>query len=212
MVLFCCCADADAQKHVKEVYATHVRRLMFILDQEQQARLRVEDKLDDMKVRIICITQYDSLIHSSSALAASQIQMARQNSVKTESATKKGFFNMFSSGGSSSSSNNHSTGGTTLSSISNLVADTISPIRRRDSISGGGPPTSEENAKRYGYNDREAALAETLEIANDRIMELVTEMESTQEAQAIVLETKESVLRSLARQNTHLAMEVICCV
>ncbi len=42
--------DADAQKHVKEVYATHVRRLMYILDQEQQARLRVEDKLDDMKV------------------------------------------------------------------------------------------------------------------------------------------------------------------
>jgi len=136
--------------------------------------------------------------------------MARQNSVKTESATKsKGFFNMFSSGGSSSNNNNHSSGGTTLSSISNLVADTISPIRRRDSISGGGPPTSEENAKRYGYNDREAALAETLEIANDRIMELVTEMESTQEAQAIVLETKESVLRSLARQNTHLAMEVM---
>jgi hypothetical protein len=36
----------------------------------------------------------------------------------------------------------------------------------------------------------------------------VKEMESTQEANNIVLETKESVLRSLARQNTHLAMEV----
>lgn len=137
--------------------------------------------------------------------------MARQNSAKSESASKsKGFFNMFSGGGSST--NNHSSGNTsTLSSISNMVADTISPIRnRRDSISGGPPPSSEENAKRYGYNDREAALAETLEIANDRIMDLVTEMESTQEAQAIVLETKESVLRSLARQNTHLAMEVSC--
>jgi hypothetical protein len=68
--------------------------------------------------------------------------------------------------------------------------------------------TAEENARRYNYSDRESALAETLEIAQERIMELVAEMESTQEAQLIVLETKESVLRSLARQNTHLAMEV----
>ena len=68
--------------------------------------------------------------------------------------------------------------------------------------------SAEDNARHFNYNDREAALAETLEIAQVRIMELVSEMESNQEAQTIVLETKESVLRSLARQNTHLAMEV----
>ena len=69
-------------------------------------------------------------------------------------------------------------------------------------------PTAEENARRFNYSDRESALAETLEIAQERIMELVGEMESNKEAHTIVLETKESVLRSLARQNTHLAMEV----
>ena len=53
--------DADAQKHVKEVYATHVRRLMYILDQEQQARLRVEDKLDDMKVPLVLASSIELL-------------------------------------------------------------------------------------------------------------------------------------------------------
>ena len=121
-------------------------------------------------------------------------------------------------GGSSSSSDP----AFTLASLSNLVVDSLNPnsSRRRDSITNNnynnssnsnGPPTAEENARRFNYNDREAALAETLEIAQDRIMELVAEMESTQEAQTIVLETKESVLRSLARQNTHLAMEVSGC-
>ena len=92
-----------------------------------------------------------------------------------------------------------------LTSLSNMVTDTLSPGTRRNSVGGG---KAEENAKRYNYTDRESALAETLEIAQDRIMELVAEIESNNEAQNIVLETKESVLRSLARQNTHLAMEV----
>lgn len=139
------------------------------------------------------------------------MQMVRQNNAKNETTTKsKGFLqNLFSGGGGGTSSHNNSS--TTLTSLSNMMADTISPVRnRRDSFNGnkGNQPCADENAKRFGYNDREAALAETLEIAQERIMELVTEMESTQEAQTIVLETKESVLRSLARQNTHLAMEV----
>ena len=139
--------------------------------------------------------------------------MVRQSNTNKNEGKSKGFLqNLFSGGGGGGSGTSASNGGntSTLSSISNMVADTISPIRNRQSSVGAGsfPPTAEENARRFGYNDREAALAETLEIAQDRIMELVTEMESTQEAQMIVLETKESVLRSLARQNTHLAMEV----
>lgn len=41
----------------REAYENHVRRLMFILDQEQQARLRVEDKLEDARVRISALHQ-----------------------------------------------------------------------------------------------------------------------------------------------------------
>lgn len=139
--------------------------------------------------------------------------MVRQNSVKQQERPKSKSFlsNLFSGGNSSSASSGGQTGAndqaSTLSTISHMLTDTISPVRNRQA-SVGAPMSAEENAKRYGYNDREAALAETLEIAQDRIMDLVAEMESTQEAQAIVLETKESVLRSLARQNTHLAMEV----
>lgn len=36
----------------------------------------------------------------------------------------------------------------------------------------------------------------------------MAELEATKEAQMIVLETKEAVMRSLARQNSHLTMEV----
>ncbi len=141
------------------------------------------------------------------------MQMVRQNSVKQQENPKSKSFlqNLFSGGSSSSASSRNAAPSdqpSTLSSISHILTDTISPVRNRQS-SVSAPMSAEENAKRYGYNDREAALAETLEIAQDRIMDLVAEMESTQEAQAIVLETKESVLRSLARQNTHLAMEVM---
>lgn len=165
-----------------------------------------------------------------------QQQILRQ-SAKLQAATapanaKKGGFlqTWFGGGGHNNSGSSHGstqnnnisagqTATSALTSFSNLVADTISPgtNRRRESISGSSSalPTgsasamAEENARRFNYSDREAALAETLEIAQERIMELVAEMESTQEAQNIVLETKESVLRSLARQNTHLAMEVL---
>jgi hypothetical protein len=129
----------------------------------------------------------------------------------------KGFLqNLFSSGGlgvlggsptPASAPGSASTSNNPLTSLSNMVTDTFSPGARRQSI-GERTAAAEENARRFGYNDRESALAETLEIAQERIMELVAEMESTQEANLIVLETKESVLRSLARQNTHLAMEV----
>jgi hypothetical protein len=142
-----------------------------------------------------------------------QQQIIRQNvqSAGSTSTGKKGFlqtFNIFSSPmtGSSGSSKNP------ITAISNLMADTLSPERRRN-ITGtaAGTPAFEEHSRQMNYNDRESALAETLEIAQERIMQLVSEMESNQEAQTIVLETKEAVLRSLARQNTHLAMEVCVC-
>lgn len=143
----------------------------------------------------------------------------------SSSSTKsKGFLqNLFALGGGGAStaaspaqqqqqgaSSSSSSSGNPLTSFSNMVSDTLSPGMRRLSMGGSSSASAaaEENARRFNYSDRESALAETLEIAQERIMELVAEMESTQEANTIVLETKESVLRSLARQNTHLAMEV----
>lgn len=89
--------------------------------------------------------------------------------------------------------------GANLSNISHMVVDTLRP----------GSGSSHTPGSHFGsYSERESALAESLEAAQQRIVDLVKEMESNHEAQMIVLETKESVLRSLARQNTHLAMEV----
>lgn len=47
-----------------------------------------------------------------------------------------------------------------------------------------------------------------LEMAQFRIAQLSSELEANKEAQNIVLDTKESVMRSLARQNTELTLEV----
>lgn len=41
-----------------------------------------------------------------------------------------------------------------------------------------------------------------------RLTHLTQELESTKEAQRIVLDTKESVMRSLLKQNSHITQEV----
>lgn len=56
--------------------------------------------------------------------------------------------------------------------------------------------------------DREQNLARTLELAQLRIAQLAADNDALNEAHGIVLETKESVLRSLSRQNTELSIEV----
>ena len=56
--------------------------------------------------------------------------------------------------------------------------------------------------------DSEQSISRTLEIAQSRVAQLVAELEATKEAQMIVLETKEAVMRSLARQNSQLSIEV----
>ncbi len=55
---------------------------------------------------------------------------------------------------------------------------------------------------------REQNISRSLEVAQGRVSQLVAELEATKEAQMIVLETKEAVMRSLARQNSQLTMEV----
>lgn len=55
---------------------------------------------------------------------------------------------------------------------------------------------------------RENNMKKSLQIAQIRLSEVQLELESTKEAHAIVLETKESVLRQLVRQNSLLASEV----
>jgi hypothetical protein len=62
--------------------------------------------------------------------------------------------------------------------------------------------------KNSGFTDREQNVTRALEQAQFRISQLTAELEANKEAQTIVLETKESVMRSLARQNSQLTLEV----
>jgi hypothetical protein len=57
------------------------------------------------------------------------------------------------------------------------------------------------------YLFRELKLAQALELAHNRYHSIASELEATKEAQMIVLETKESVMRSLAKQNSQLLVE-----
>ena len=54
---------------------------------------------------------------------------------------------------------------------------------------------------------REWNMSKALEIFQARAISLADELEATKEAQAIVLDTKESVMRSLVKQNTILTTE-----
>lgn len=54
---------------------------------------------------------------------------------------------------------------------------------------------------------REATLSRSLELSQFRVTQLQSELEANKEAQSIVLETKESVMRQLARQNSQLTIE-----
>lgn len=54
---------------------------------------------------------------------------------------------------------------------------------------------------------REELLTQSVNLSQERINELKRELESVNDAHAIVLETKESVLRQLTRQNSQLCNE-----
>lgn len=57
--------------------------------------------------------------------------------------------------------------------------------------------------------NREEQLTRSLDLAKIRVSQLMSELEAIKEANIIVLETKESVMRSLARQNSQLTVEVL---
>lgn len=50
-------------------------------------------------------------------------------------------------------------------------------------------------------------MSRSLELSQFRVSQLQSELEANKEAQSIVLETKESVMRQLARQNSQLTIE-----
>jgi hypothetical protein len=60
----------------------------------------------------------------------------------------------------------------------------------------------------FFVNRKERELAQEVEKQKARILQMNTSMESTKEAQRIVLETKESVMRSLLQQNVTMSQEV----
>ncbi|KAJ1435023.1 hypothetical protein B484DRAFT_280780 [Ochromonadaceae sp. CCMP2298] len=111
--------DKGAEDSGKGVYEKHVRRLMFILDQEQQARARVEDKLDRAMQQIVQQKEPKSKKNDTIKV------FARSWFGKKEKKENK-----------------------------DELHNSTAQLSRR-----------EENAAQFDYNDREAALAETLEIA-----------------------------------------------
>eukprot|EP01035_Chromulina_nebulosa_P018830 gene18830-24609_t len=88
-----------------------------------------------------------------------------------------------------------------------------SPFTRGNSHGGGffsnlfnnGSASMRDRSK--SVSSRETQLAKSLEASQIRVWELHTEIETTKEAHAIVLETKDSVLRQLVRQNSQLSAE-----
>lgn len=68
--------------------------------------------------------------------------------------------------------------------------------------------TSTKSFKGRGAGtETEASQARSLEVAQLKVASLSAELESTKEAQVMVLETKESVLRNLAKQTSQLTIE-----
>eukprot|EP01039_Chlorochromonas_danica_P008382 gene8382-9240_t len=66
---------------------------------------------------------------------------------------------------------------------------------------------SAKSRNSFRLSDREQSILRSLELAQSRVGQLQSELDTNREAHAIVLETKESVMRSLARQNSQLIVE-----
>jgi len=67
--------------------------------------------------------------------------------------------------------------------------------------------SSSRSTERRGLSARERSLARSLDIAQSRAFQLGAELEANKEAHSIVLDTKESVMRSLVKQNSQLSTE-----
>jgi hypothetical protein len=59
---------------------------------------------------------------------------------------------------------------------------------------------------------KERDMTRELEKQQARVSQLAAAIDSTKEAQRIVLETKESVMRSLLKQNVSVSQEVCACM
>jgi hypothetical protein len=80
---------------------------------------------------------------------------------------------------------------------------------RRMSISGPPPAALVSSGPApTALSNRELNLSRALELAQSRASQLTAELNANKEAHAIVLETKESVMRSLLKQNSQLTQEV----
>lgn len=81
---------------------------------------------------------------------------------------------------------------------------------RTSSVSGpssSGGFKSSRSSMSAAFTDREQNLVRSLELAQGHVAQLISDGETMKEAHKIVVETKESVMRNLARQNSHLLTE-----
>jgi hypothetical protein len=73
---------------------------------------------------------------------------------------------------------------------------------------GASKGDRKNKAANKATSSRELSLSRALELTQSRASQLVAELNATKEAHQIVLDTKDSVLRSLVKQNSQLSGEV----
>lgn len=131
-------ANKDTVKFSISDYEKHVRRLEFILDQEQNERLKVEGKLIDVMEELSELQYCDTVATGGTK-------------TPTKSTRKSLFDGLF---------NNSNKKKENTSSFTSQISETF--FKR-------------------SYNSREAVLSETLELAQQRIVQLVMELDTNNE-------------------------------
>jgi hypothetical protein len=93
-----------------------------------------------------------------------------------------------------------------FSSLFGSVSSTFNPAASSDrmSISHSVSGANKNTPTSLTMSDLELNISRSLELSQYKVSQQAVELEANKEAQSIVLETKESVMRSVARQNSQL--------
>eukprot|EP01031_Cornospumella_fuschlensis_P046550 gene46550-57002_t len=181
-----------AEKYVKlrEEYEGQVQRLMTKLVTEQQVRANLEEKLEEAYNKIWVLEGGEDRWPANNSSGSYNAAERRRSSL---GATRHDVTTPSSSGAG------------ILSTLFGAVGGAVGSAIARSPVGQGG--FRGRSNTRASFSDREQNLSRSLDLAQSRVSSLLQELEILKEAQGIVLETKECVMRSLARQNSQLLME-----
>lgn len=212
---------------VEQEYEAHVQRLMTKLAHEQQARSEVEERLEEALRQLWKLSDANGFYDMDTLPFAPP-----HSSMNGDEHTSSGIDRLSTSAhGSGSASGNHSNnsgsrierrqssfgglfgffGGKSQCAAKPTGGDAALGYSSHNSFFRAG---SSSNLTSFVYNirpsgrfSRERDLQKTVAAQERRIANLVSELQSTREAQIIVMEIKESVLRTLLRQNALMTVE-----